>query len=103
MVEAPIESALKETEFCRDWRNRYITHRDLNLTLDQPKVSLADGSRKQVDAALKAVAETMKAMQAHYLNAETCFDPAARHHGANTLLHILDGGLKAKRHTKKDF
>ncbi len=96
-VEALIAVALRETEFCRDWRNRYIAHRDLNLALDQPTVPLADGSRKQVSSALKAIADVMNTVQAHYLNAETRFDLAARHNGAVTLLYLLDGGLKAKQ------
>jgi hypothetical protein len=90
------EIALKETEFCRDWRNRYIAHRDLNLALDQPTTPLAEGSRKQVSVALKVIANVMNAVQIRYLGGETRYDLAARHNGSVTLLYLLDEGLRAK-------
>jgi hypothetical protein len=34
-VTALVADSLKATEFCRDWRNRLIAHRDLDLALDQ--------------------------------------------------------------------
>lgn len=95
-VATLIEVALKETEFCRDWRNRYIAHRDLNLALDQPTAPLAEASRKQVNIALKAIADVMNAVQLCYLGGETRFDLAPRHNGAVTLLYLMDDGLKAK-------
>lgn len=97
-VAGLIDTALKETEFCRDWRNRYIAHRDLNLALDdQPAVPLAEGSRQQVNAALKAIADVMNAVQKHYLDGCTVYDAAALHNGAVTLLYLLRDGLKEKQ------
>lgn len=98
-----IATALKETDFCRDWRNRYIAHRDLTLALDQSAVPLVEGSRKQVDAALKAISNVMNVVQAHFLNGETRFDLTARHDGAIALLYLLEDGLKAKQARAERF
>lgn len=38
-----VEIAIAQTEFCRDWRNRRIAHRDLKLALKQETTPLASG------------------------------------------------------------
>ena len=97
-VAALVKVALNETEFCRDWRNRYIAHRDLNLALDeQPAVPLAEASRKQVNDALEAIARVMNAVEKYYLDGGTIYNAADRHNGAVTLLHLLVDGLKEKQ------
>lgn len=96
-VEKLIEVALKATEFCRDWRNRRIAHRDLRLALNEPTSELAEGSRARVNEALRAIAEVLNAVQGHYMDAFTPFDFAARHNGAITLLHLIYRGLEANK------
>lgn len=39
-VETLIDEALNASEFCRDWRNRHIAHRDLRLVLDEAALPL---------------------------------------------------------------
>lgn len=91
-----IEVAVKETAFCRDWRNRHIAHHDLKLALEQPAVPLAPASRLQVKAALKAIAEVMNAVEIHYSKSESRFDLGGTHHGAVSLLYVIHAGLKAQ-------
>jgi hypothetical protein len=50
VVDELVKTLLKETEFCRDWRNRRIAHRDLNIALAQPAAPLKDASRAQVNS-----------------------------------------------------
>jgi hypothetical protein len=42
-----LDAAVKEAEFCKDWRNRRIAHRDLGLALDTPAVPLAEPARSK--------------------------------------------------------
>lgn len=49
-----------------------------------------------MDAALKAIADVLNAVEAHYADAGTAYDFAAARHGAVTLLYVLSDGLKAK-------
>ncbi|MDO9051955.1 MAG: hypothetical protein Q7U70_10755 [Methylotenera sp.] len=44
-LEAFVDTAVKATAFARDWRNRRIAHRDLQLALDLPTEPLAVGAR----------------------------------------------------------
>ena len=50
-----IADALVATEFCRDWRNRHIAHRDLQLALKQGAEPLKPASRSKVREALEAL------------------------------------------------
>jgi hypothetical protein len=95
-VTALVEQALKDTEFCRDWRNRLIAQNDLKLALGQQTDALADASRAQVNAALKAIANVLNALAKHYFNSGTGFDLTARHNGAYTMLYVLNQGIKAR-------
>ena len=94
-VKGLVDLALKSTEFCRDWQHRYIAHRDLSLALKEPTKELAEGNRAKANAALKAVADVLNAVQGHYMDAYTPFDFASRYHGAVSLLHLIHRGLKA--------
>lgn len=96
-VNELIEIALKATEFCRDWRNRHIAHRDLSLALKEPTEELAEGNRAKVNAALKAIADVLNAVQVHYMDQFTPFDFASAHNGAITLLYLIHRGLKANK------
>jgi hypothetical protein len=96
-VEQLVQVALKETEFARDWRHRLSAHRDLNLALNDPSATVPTGSKAQVDAALKAIADVMNAVQGHYMDAYTPFDFGSTLNGAVTLLHLINRGLKANQ------
>jgi len=95
-VSELVRIAIKKTEFCRDWRNRHIAHRDLKLALEDPAKPLANADKAQVDAALKAIVDVMNAVDGHYMDSETRYDLYSPHHGAVALLYVLDDGLKAE-------
>jgi AbiU2 len=100
-VSKHVETAIKETEFCRDWRNRHIAHRDLKLALEQPTTPLKTGSRAQVNSALNAIAAVLNNICKHYFKAETRFDITARHNSAVALLYLMDEGLTRKEEQEK--
>lgn len=91
-VNTQIEDALKLTEFCRDWRNRRIAHRDLKLALAEPTTPLAEGSRTHVKNALKAIADLLNVLEQAYCNSETGYDLGGPLGGAISLLYVLDDG-----------
>jgi hypothetical protein len=73
-VATLVAEAVKTSEFCRDWRNWQIAHRDLNLALDQTADPLAPARKKQVNEALKAIADILNGVEAHYLASGTAFN-----------------------------
>jgi hypothetical protein len=83
-----------KTEFCRDWRNRYIAHNDLDIALERSANPLADASRLKVKEALKAIADVMNAVDFQYFHSETRFDLGGALGGAMTLLYALHRGKK---------
>lgn len=95
-IDTLIADALKLTEFCRDWRNRRIAHRDLNLALGQPTTPLAEGSRLHVKSAVKAIADVLNVLERHYCNSETAYDLDGPLGGAISLLYVLDDGARAE-------
>jgi hypothetical protein len=100
-VNKLIAEAIKQTAFCRDWRNRHIAHRDLKLALELPTTPLAEGSRAQVKTALKAIEDVLNSLAGHYFQSETRFDLGGQIGGAVSLLHVLDDGLRAEEAKQK--
>lgn len=95
-VTGLITKALKASEFCRDWRNRHIAHRDLHLALGQGANPLEPASREKVKEALEALVEVLNAISAHYHDSTTFFDLKDGAGGAVSLLFVLDDGIKAE-------
>jgi len=102
-VSELVAEAIKDTTFCRDWRNRHIAHRDLKLALEQPTTPLAAGSRADVNRALKSIAAVLNALDVHYFQSETRFDLGAPIGGAISLLHVLGEGSRARAERAKRF
>lgn len=94
-VETLIDEALNASEFCRDWRNRHIAHRDLRLVLDEAALPLKSASRAKVKEAIKALDAVLNAISNHYLDSTTFFAPDGAQGGAVSLLYLLDDGIKA--------
>lgn len=97
IVTQRISAALEASEFCRDWRNRHIAHRDLRLALERTAEPLKPASRLKVREALKALSEVLNTVSSHYLNSTTHFEFDATSGGAMSLLHILDIGMNAEK------
>lgn len=90
-----ISKAVDATAFARDWRNRKLAHRDLDLALGQPAKPLAPASRIAVKQALSAIVDVLNAVSAHYLDATTVFDWPGGNDSVALLFAIRDG-LRAK-------
>jgi hypothetical protein len=100
-VVALVDAAIKATDFCRDWRKRHIGHKDLKLAIGEPAKPLADASRKQVNDALKAIADVMNAVEGHYFDSQTAYDVPTRFNGAVALLYVLNDGVKTRSEREK--
>ena len=94
-----VETAVMDTDFCRDRRNRHIAHRDLNLALETPAILLKAGSRKRVDEAFRSVVAVLNAISRHYMDSDLHFRTSDIG-GAMSLLYVLDHGLRAERHAR---
>jgi AbiU2 len=100
-VEKLVDTAVQEAQFCKDWRDRRIAHRDLALALDKSATPLAIASKRHVDDALEVIAEVLNTVEADYMDSVTAFDFAAARRGGVALLYILNDGIVARRKRKE--
>jgi hypothetical protein len=95
-TEVAMDGALRASEFCRDWRNRHIAHRDLDLAFGKGAKPLAEASREKVKVALKALSDALNVVAQHYLDTTTIFDLDRGLGGAENLVGVLGEGIKAR-------
>lgn len=102
-VQDLVVAAKKRAEFCRDWRNRHIAHRDLELAVDEGVTPLTPASRRDVRDAIDSIDDVLNAVSSHYMKSITGFDVAERADGAVALLYVLDDGLRADAEREDRF
>lgn len=90
-VSGLISKAIDATAFARDWRNRRLAHRDLDLALGQPATPLAPASRLAVKQALSAIVDVLNAVSSHYFDSTTLFDLRGGNDSGALLFTMRDG------------
>lgn len=95
-MEELVARAIEQAEFCRDWRNRHLAHRDLHLALARGAEPLKTGSRQAVREILRTLGEILDAVSSRYLGSTTYFDLETDAGGALSLLYVIDDGLKVE-------
>lgn len=100
-VGSSVKEALDASDFCRDWRNRHLAHRDMHLALRTGGEPLKPASRLKVREALGALADVLNVLSRYYFNSTTFFDLDVRvgggSGGAMSLLYYIDMGVEAER------
>lgn len=92
-VEGLAQTALDASEFARDWRNRRLAHRDLDIALGQDAQPLAPASRAAAKSALAALESFLNAVSNHYIESTTMFDFGPAGADAASLVYLLRNGL----------
>jgi len=100
-VELKRDIAIQKSGFCRDWRNRHIAHRDLQLAIDEGINPLKPASRRGVREALDSIADVLNTVTLHYKDTPSQFDNPIGHDGAESLLYVIDDGLMFDEERKK--
>jgi hypothetical protein len=92
-----IDAAETACDFAREWRNKWIAHRDLKLALeDEPALLLPNVEIEKVNAALESLVDVMNEVEKHYCGSETDYKFAGRLGGASSLLYVLHSGNKER-------
>jgi len=94
-ISKQITNAKEKTNFCRDWRNRHIAHRDLKLAMGEQAEPLKPASRTMVRHALESIAKVLNTISEYYMKSTIIFDSINWPGGAKGLLYVLDDGIKA--------
>lgn len=80
-------------DFARDWRNRRLAHRDLDLAVGPNPDPLAPASRESVKRALATLGELLNFVSQHFTDSTTRFDLGSSDPEAANLLYIIRDGL----------
>jgi hypothetical protein len=104
-VSQAVAEALAASEFCRDWRNRHLAHRDLDLALKRGAEPLQAASLLKVKEALASLSNVLNVVSLKYLECTTSFDIDLRvgggPGGAISLLYYIDMGVEAEGRRRK--
>ncbi len=95
------QKALEASDFCRDWRNRHIAHRDLDLALSTGANSLKPASREAVKVSLDRITDVLNAVSSHYMESTLFFETPDHPGGAVSLLYLLEDGIKVEAERRK--
>lgn len=93
-----IDVADERSEFARDWRNRYLAHRDRQLALKTPGVKpLAPASRDDAENAIDAITAVLARVESHYCKRPpTMFEHLSQLGDGEALLLVLRDGIEAR-------
>lgn len=85
--------------FARDWRNRWIAHRDLALSMQAaPDRSPDSPTREKIECALTGIRDVMNTVLARFKESRTLYEYSLGSPGdADDLVHYLREGLEAHR------
>jgi hypothetical protein len=92
-----IAVAEQHSEFARDWRNRYIAHRDRQLALSPEAKPLAPASRERAQNAIDAITAVLAHVESDYCRRPpTMFGYLSQLGDGEALLRVLRDGLDAR-------
>lgn len=96
-ISSLVELAVAKCAFARDWRNRYIGHRDLSHALDETAAPLAHASRLSVQEALDAVSAVIERVHEKFLGGGIDLRVPGTFGDALDLIRVLQEGLATQR------
>lgn len=92
VVRRHLDVVRRKAVFCRDWRERLLAHRDLDLAVGHGATPLILGSRKQVEEILLDMSQILNLIAEHYTQSSLSFE-ITRYSGAERLIRVLCLGL----------
>lgn len=90
-----VKTAVEHATFCRDWRNRNIAHKDFNLAMKSGAEPLMPASRANIRRVLDSLSDVLNGVSTYYMESTTCFEVITTGNGAESLIYVLDDGLRA--------
>ncbi len=100
-LERKIKTVIKDSETCRDRRNRLLAHKDLSLALNRAATPLEPINRKIVNNTLKSMAKVLNVISHKYQKSYIDYEMIISSNGAEELLYIIDDGLTAMKQRKE--
>ncbi|MBL7847521.1 MAG: hypothetical protein JNL40_08645 [Cyclobacteriaceae bacterium] len=97
-IEASLKEILKESEFCRDWRNRWIAHMDYELVSNpQSAEPLKPATRDKLESILRRIHALYNSISAKYLDSTVAFEYTNSIAGSVSLLRRIESGIRFEK------
>ncbi len=97
VVKVRAEAASIASDFARDWRNRWLAHKDLELSVEAPSATpLSAATLGKIDAALTAVDDVLKSVSSAFKSSDSGFRGITQFGGSASLIRVIDEGLRAR-------
>jgi hypothetical protein len=95
-LESSIKNILKKTEFCRDLRNRWISHYDYELSINDTAKPLENATRLLVTESLEEIEKLINILLNDYFKSTLMLKVIKSSNGSLALLQVLSDGLKER-------
>lgn len=95
-VDTAVADLVGKTEFARNWRNRYIAHRDLEVAFGISAEPLPSFSKAELAAALSSLAGILNLIEVEYCNSVISYKDVLVSGDAAQLAAVLRSGLEAR-------
>jgi hypothetical protein len=92
-----IEIIKEKTGYCRDWRNRWISHHDYDLKLNENARPLETADKKLVQESLEIITDFINILQNHFFKSTLYLKKISSNRGAFSLLNFLNDGLNERQ------
>jgi|GEM_PF-6806088 len=91
------KKAIGLADFARDWRNRWLSHTDYDLSINSSgTTALKTATLGKIDAALTAVDNTLKAVMSVHKYSSAGFRLISEYGAGPSLISVLGEGLRAR-------
>jgi hypothetical protein len=102
-VQDEVGAAVDSAEFARDWRNRRLAHRSLELLKNPHLAPLASATRAGVEGSIDLLCKVLNTISVHYDGVHHDFNGVVTaFEGSEALLFYLSSGLEAEQVRKAD-
>jgi AbiU2 len=95
-IEISIKIILEKTKFCRDWRNRWISHHDYELSINENVKPLENANRLLVRESLEEIESLINILLKEYFQSTLMLKVIKSSNGSLALLQVLRDGLKER-------
>jgi hypothetical protein len=89
-----VSITVEAAAFAKDWRDRHIAHRDLDLLLGRTATPLSKATKEKVDNALASIAALLNRLDLAFFDTTTVYDFIDPVGGCESLLFVLRDGLR---------
>ena len=87
-----VDEIINDSEFCRYWRNKWISHLDYSYNLEKEDKPGMEATPLKVKNLLNKIQNLMNLIQVNFFHSTVAYDIPLSARGSNSLLYFLEKG-----------